>query len=297
MFDISHLQSHGLLNDGNVCGLISILLCFNRIQILRHLIDPHFCFTAVHTPDYASLILFRILSAMPSTASFSIQLLILAWNRAGKQPSIEPGFNDIPSLAEGLVTNMQLKQYSSHPVITKFLASFRCTGCGKNHVRVKNWEGQIGAAIPILQLPEKNQTASIPHLLASYLEEAIQTRCSDQHCRQRILNAQFVTETGCFTIVGVDRFDVSIPGGKKMNRLDLSCNDPNLTGHQVLGDLVSCVCHRGSVDHGHFVSYHKIGNQWFINDDSRPCQVSENPFVQTRHGSQTVELLFFSNNI
>ena len=74
MFDISHLQSHGLLNDGNVCGLISILLCFNRIQILRHLIDPHFCFTAVHTPDYASLILFRILSAMPSTASFLIQL-------------------------------------------------------------------------------------------------------------------------------------------------------------------------------------------------------------------------------
>ena len=106
-----------------------------------------------------------------------------------------------------------------------------------------------------------------------------------------------MTETGCFTIVGVDRFDVSIPGGKKMNRLDLSCNDPNLTGHQVLGDLVSCVCHRGSVNHGHFVSYHKIGNQWFINDDSRPCQVSENPFVQTRHGSQTVELLFFSNNI
>ena len=80
-----------------------------------------------------------------------------------------------------------------------------------------------------------------------------------------------------------------------MNRLDLSCNDPGMTGHQVLGELVSCVCHRGDVNQGHFVSYHKVGDVWFLNDDSRPCVVAENPLVQTRYSSQTIDLMFFAN--
>ena len=70
LFDVSHLQSPGLLNDGNVCGLISIILCFHRIQLNQHLIDPHFCFTAVRTPDYPSLILFRMLSSVPAKLPF-----------------------------------------------------------------------------------------------------------------------------------------------------------------------------------------------------------------------------------
>lgn len=296
LFDVSHLQSPGLLNDGNVCGLISIILCFHRIQLNQHLIDPHFCFTAVRTPDYPSLILFRLLSSMPSQAPFSIQLLIESWNRSGRQPNIQPGMNDIPSLAEALVTNMQMKQYSTHPVISKFLASFRCNGCGTNHVKVKNWEGQIGAAVPILQLQANNQEANISQLLATYLEEPIVTRCSNQNCRQRIFNAQFDTVTGCFTIIAVNRFDLNARGGKRMNRLNISSSDPGLTGHQLLGDLVSCVCHRGSVNSGHFVSYHKVRNQWFLSDDSRPSQVTENPF-EMNHETQTVELLFFANNV
>ena len=295
VFDVSNLQTCGLVNDGNVCGMISIIMSFHRINLKQHLINPHFCFTAVHTPDYPSLILYKILSAMPSQSAFSIQLLIESWNRSGRQPDIQPGMNDIPSIAEALVTNMQMKQYSTHPVISKFLASFQCTACGTNHVKVKNWEGQIGAAIPILQLPPDNQAANIPNLLASYLDEPIETRCSNQSCRQRIMNARFVTETGCFTIIAVNRFDVNVRGGKKMNKLNLTL-DPGLTGHQLLGELVSCVCHRGHVNHGHFVSYHKVGNQWFLADDSRPSQLSENP-LQSNNATQTVELLLFVNNV
>ena len=203
---------------------------------------------------------------------------------------------DIATLAEALLTNLQLKRYSTHPVIATFLASFRCQGCGTDHVRIRNWEGQVQAAIPLLQLPPGNQTADIPTLLASYLDTPFETRCSNQGCRQRIPDAHFVTETGSFTIIAVNRYDIENPGRKKMNKLDLGHN-PSLTGHQLLGQLVSCVCHRGTVNNGHFVSYHHVGNQWFLNDDSQPCQIAENPFEQTRLGSQTVELLFFVNNL
>ena len=94
-FEVEHLQAPGLLNDGNHCSLLSILICFNRIGIKHHLIDPHFCLTSVQTPDYPSLVLHRVMCAMPSSAAFSIKLLIEIWNHSGRQPQIQPGFVDL----------------------------------------------------------------------------------------------------------------------------------------------------------------------------------------------------------
>ena len=82
-----------------------------------------------------------------------------------------------------------------------------------------------------------------------------------------------------------------------MNKLELSNNDTSLTGSHLLGRVVSCVCHRGPVNGGHYVSYHKVADQWFLNDDSRPCQATEDPFQQTRHALETIELLFFVNDV
>ena len=54
--------------------------------------------------------------------------------------------------SEGLVTNLQLKQYANRPpVFTQFLASFKCNRCEKEYKKIlKNWEDQIQAAIPLL---------------------------------------------------------------------------------------------------------------------------------------------------
>ena len=51
------------------------------------------------------------------------------------------------------------------------------------------------------------------------------------------------------------------------------------------------------VIHGHFVSYHKVGDSWYLNDDSYPCRASEDPLLQTSNGLETVDLLFFANNV
>jgi hypothetical protein len=65
-FSVNHLQNDGLLNDGNICSLISVFLCFHRIGLKDHLIDPHFCFTLSRVPDFPSWVFMKILSAMPS---------------------------------------------------------------------------------------------------------------------------------------------------------------------------------------------------------------------------------------
>ena len=84
---------------------------------------------------------------------------------------------------------------------------------------------------------------------------------------------------------------------KRMNKLDLSVRSPNLSGGNLLGELVSCVCHRGSVNRGHFISYQKVGNDWFLNDDSIHVHETQNPFEATLNETETVELLFYVNDI
>ena len=48
----------------------------------------------------------------------------------------------------------------------------------------------------------------------------------------------------------------------------------------------------GGVDRGHFVSYHKVVDQWFLNDDSRQISPQEDP-LEHNVLNETVELLFF----
>ena len=272
-FQVIHLQACGLVNDGNVCGLLSLILSLHRTGILKHLLDPLYCMIGNNVPDYPSWIFHRILSALPSIQSFSLQLLIQSWARSGRQQSLQVNNGDISTMAESLVSNLQLKRYSTGPVLTEFTASFNCESCGQQHRRLKNWEGQVQAVIPLLQLPDSDVVANIPNILASYLDSTIQTRCTNQLCRQRISTGKYDTQLGFITILAVNRCDTTNLTQKKLNRLELIAGDPNITGNDLLGEIVSCVCHRGSVQAGHFVSYHKIGRQWYLNDDERYDQI------------------------
>ena len=62
----------------------------------------------------------------------------------------------------------------------------------------------------------------------------------------------------------------------------------------VLGEVLSVISHRGDVNLGHYVSYHKIGDKWYLNDDSRRCQEVSDPMLQSFNG-ETVEMLFFKS--
>ena len=59
----------------------------------------------------------------------------------------------------------------------------------------------------------------------------------------------------------------------------------------LFGEVTSVICHRGDVNLDHFVSYHKVGDQWFLNNDSSPCVLVSDPLEQEVEG-ETVEILF-----
>ena len=48
---------------------------------------------------------------------------------------------------------------------------------------------------------------------------------------------------------------------KRLNKLEVEA------GQDLLGELVSVVSHRGDVNAGHFVSYHQVQNNWYLNND------------------------------
>ena len=76
-----HVQSRGLLNDGQVCGLLNVFLVFHRMKLISFFVDP----TQIKTnnnPDFPVLMLMKILKALPSQDSFSIQLFVQSWNRS-----------------------------------------------------------------------------------------------------------------------------------------------------------------------------------------------------------------------
>ena len=289
---VSHLQRLGLLNDSNICALISVMLCFHRISLKNHMIDPFSL-----TLDYSAMVFHKVLSALPSQQPFSLQLLIDSWNESGKTPRIHPGFSDIAALAEGLVSNLQLKQYrSGPPFFTEFLGTFHCSGCGKDFVQVRHWEQQVGALIPLLPLPANNQPVDITELMDAYLNEPFETRCSNSHCRQIIYGGRLEPRSGMFTILAVNRFDVDNPNQKRLNKLVMPSYSE--TTRDLLEDLVSVSCHRGDVNAGHFVSYHKVNGQWYLNNDSRPCLPCENPLEGLNISvTETVELLFFKTPV
>ena len=187
VFTVDHLQTHGLLNDGNVCSLISVILSLHRLGIKDHLLDPHFCVNLDRTPDFPSCVFLKIMSALPSNHPFSLQLFISSWNDAGKNPPIAPGFSDVAALMEGLISNLQIKRYASRPpVFTEFLASFKCNRCGKDHIGVKNWDSQVQSEVPLLQLPNTVEPVEVTDLLIQFLDEAIETRCSNVAYYNRI---------------------------------------------------------------------------------------------------------------
>ena len=167
--------------------------------------------------------------------------------------------------------------------------------CGKEHVRVKNWELQVQSVIPLLQLPSNDHPVDIYALFEDYLGETFETRCSNNGCKERIVDGKLEMRLGRITVLAVNRLDIFNLNGKRLNRVELPINN---NGQDLLGDLVCVITHRGDVNVGHFVSYHKVNEQWYLNNDSRPCIPTGDPLIgDTLDNTETVELLFFLNNV
>ena len=225
-------------------------------------------------PDFPTMILKKILFALPSEFTFSLQTFINSWNYSEKCPRIVPNC-DVVSLTEALLTNLPIKDISPYlPYLTKFLGSFNCSQCGQNYTRVKNWEEQIGSAIPILTLPDTDEHVDLAYLVEKHLTDPFVTRCGMPDCRSQITDGKIEPILGLYTILALNRCDIDNPGTKLLTKISLDDEE-----YQA---LLSIICHRGDVNSGHYVSYHKVDGEWYINDDSKPCKLVESPFSAGR---------------
>ncbi|KAF2011680.1 cysteine proteinase [Aaosphaeria arxii CBS 175.79] len=65
------------------------------------------------------------------------------------------------------------------------------------------------------------------------------------------------------------------PKGSKNAKLPPSNHNANTPANSLIYELATVIVHKGKMDSGHYVSYSREGNEWFMFDDSKVVLVSE----------------------
>ena len=93
---------------------------------------------------------------------------------------------------------------------------------------------------------------------------------------------------GKFTILTINRRSYT-SSEKLQSRVEFTTQLSDIH----LGNLTSLICHKGGINRGHYVSYHHIGDSWFLNDDDRDIATMSDPLNNRNDISETLEVLIF----
>ena len=287
MFRYVHIQP-GLRNDSNCCCLISVLMCFHRLAIVNFFINPSQMIRN-GSPDFTIMTLYKILRAFPSNQPFSIIPLITSWNRDVRR-GLQLGQNEDLFIVDGILKHVRLQHQSLVPVLTQYTASYFCPLCQVQYNGITEWVNQNFEQIPELSLPDQRQPVHPADLVTELMNQRLQVSC--QVCQHQINDAQMRIDRGKFTIIRVNRATIR---NRRLAKImtPLNCGPNNSPGSQFLGDLVAVVSHRGQGG-GHWVSYTRAENGWFLNDDDRQ-PVPSSPF-NTGRRDETIHMLCYINN-
>ena len=205
VFTVNELQPNGLDNDGNVCPILSIILSFHRLRLKDYLKDPDY------SPNFPTLVLYKILQAMPSPQAFSIMQFVLSWNASNLGTYIRPGeFGDVIDILDSFLTELDIKRFSSRtrPVFTRYLASFTCARCRKVYTNVERWDSQWNRMVPLLTVPASEDPANVWGLFSDFLAVPVQTRCPEVGCNHPVQDGVLVPIPGIFTVIAINRLDL-----------------------------------------------------------------------------------------
>ena len=295
-FLLRHLQMRGLINDGNVCGLLCFILVCHRMRLESYFVDlPRI--SRNNTPDFPVLMFLRMLKALPSPGPFSIQLFVQSWNNS---TTLQNGRAALGVNDDILVVDNVMRSFVAYfrtrntPVITRFTMKYNCNVCGIPYSNISLDDNVGFSCVPLLDIPDC-RGISPGQLLTNLLNTPINMNCVA--CNTRV-QATLVPERGTYTLFAINRLqydrqnpNVVLP--KVMTKL----TDRRSTGagERLCGDLISCISHIGSHQQGHWVSYHKTtDNVWWKNNDSYPIVQSNHPF-NVNHNNETVNFVVYKN--
>ena len=285
-FTQNHLQP-GLLNDSNCCCLISVLLCIHRLSLVNHLMIPAQMRSISGSSDYATGVLAKILQSFPSPNPFSLHAFIETWNRS--RFDFQLGQNEDLFIIEGIMKRLRFQEQGGIPSLTKYNASYYCPQCQVQYRSITEWDNRAFEAIPELPLPNQQNPVHPSDLMTGLMNETFPVTC--QVCQTQINDATYDIIKGKVTIIRVNRLAYQDRHRIKiMTPLD---HGPNISpGSQYLGDLVAVVCHQ-SEGREHWVSYSKVDNGWFLNDDHR--QPTPSSPLNSGVRGETINLLCYKN--
>ena len=169
--------------------------------------------------------------------------------------------------------------------LTTFLAFFACS-CGATSDQ-DVWDSQLFQSVPLLQIPQQDQPVCFGSLVNTFLQTPVTTRCF--HCNEDT-NGSLIPEKGEYSVFAINR-----RGGQGRIRTKLVCQDSHTEGDQLLGELVSVISHLGGADGGHWISYHQVHGDWFINNDSDSIVRSPYHPFDSPNISETVNLCLYSS--
>lgn len=287
VFGLNHLQSQGLDNTGNICCHISIILCLHRLGLLDFL-EQDLIEVNGNVLSWSGLVMKMILEALPSRTSFSPQILLPAWDNDGLLPRLQ-AWDDI-SVVGDIVTQLPFRGNNNIPALTRYLLSYRCRDCGNQEHNVENWNGRIFQTVPTLALLPGSEPITAELLYMRFLMQ-VDTRCSQ--CNRAVSGSLFA-DPGKSTILHISRnFD-----GRSVVQTRLIPRTEGQPAPLSIGELVSVVCRSqtsSAVSRSHYISYHQVDGQWFLNNDNNPMvRVNHHPF---NIPGQTVDMLCYKNNV
>ena len=283
-FGANHLQRAGLINTGNICCHISIVLCLHRLGLITFMEEDLIAVNG-NVIDWSAFLMQRILEALPSRNAFSIQNFCTAWNNDGKLPQLQE-WDDI-SVVDAMTTQLPFRGINNIPAITRFYLRYNCPACGNIE---NDCNDRLFSTVPTLKLLPGSAPISAERLLLDMLREPVQTTCGNIACGQPVL-ASWKTKPGKATILFIARNH-----GEGIVNTRLIPRAPSGPAPGIMGELVSVVSRTGEIQRGHYFSYHQVGGIWFKNDDDRAIsRVNYHPFNFSVLGEDVVMLCYLNN--
>ena len=281
-FGAHHLQRAGLLNTGNICCHLSIVLCFHRLGLLKFMEDDLIELNG-NVLDWSAFLMQRILKALPSSNAFSIQNFCTAWNNDGKLPQLQ-AWDDI-SIVDALTTQLPFRGINNIPALSRYFLRYTCPACG--HVE-NDCNDRPFQTVPTLTLLPGSVPISAERLLLVMMRDPVQTRCI---CGQAVV-ASWRTKPGKATLLFIARNTT----GQGIARTRLIPRPPSGDVPGIMGELVSVVSRSGGIRQGHYFSYHQVGGRWFKNDDAHAIrEVNHHPFNPSGPREDVVMLCYLNN--
>ena len=146
--------------------------------------------------------------------------------------------------------------------------------------------------VPILSLTNNGRPTSAGHLLTDYLNQGMDVKCPTCDTNN---HAKLIPEKGKFTLLAINRRGFTDKDGKAIPKISTRVSDTWSQRHQLLGDLVSVITHKGSVNTGHWHTYTKTDSGiCYLNSDSKPPVQINHP-LKTKN-NETAEFLVYKNS-